>query len=102
MKRNIIVCGCEQLTTDDYLQFIQKCYKAWEIFPVKDVDLIVEYQSGFKSPMLINTETELLYSMELCGMGNDYICQFAETQLGCINYIVANIRNGNIINLIVK
>lgn len=102
MDRDIIVYGSEELSTADYIKFAKKCFEAWNAMPVKDIDLIVEFQSGFKSPTLRNTPYEWIYGMAPCSNSFEKICKFAETELHCLNYIVAKIRNGEVVNIEIK
>ena len=93
MKRNILIYGCEKLTTDDYINFIEQCYKYWQNLPVKDVDLIIEYQDDFEMPTLCNTSDNWIWGMYDIGGSIDDIAHYAETELQCKHYILARIRD---------
>lgn len=94
MYRNIIVQGNNCLTKENYIDFINQCYQAWQFVPVKKVDLIIEYQSDFEERTLRNTYEEYIWGMHGDEPSIDETCEFAETQLHVKKYIIARFRDG--------
>lgn len=96
MKRNIIVSSCLKLSIEDKIQFIEKCYKAWAVFPVKDVDLVVETKFELGARTLQNTNEEKIYGMIENNIPVKNICIFVRNELHCAHYLIARIRNGKV------
>ena len=100
MKRYILIQGSNCLSKENYIEFIKQCYNAWQCTPVKNVDLIIEYQREAldNSLTLKNTEKEWVYGIPYENMSIDEICNFVESELHCDNYLIARIRNRKVIN----
>ena len=96
MIRNILVQGNNCLSKENYIDFIEQCYQAWQCMPVKNVDLIIEYQTNFEEWTLRNTNKEYIWGMEDDKPSIDETCNFAETQLHVKNYIIARFRDGKL------
>lgn len=94
MKRDILVQGNNCLSKENYIDFIEQCYQAWQCVPVKNADLIIEYQADHKECTLRNTNEEYLWGMEDDKPSIYDTCEFAETQLHVKNYIIARFRGG--------
>lgn len=94
MKRDILVQGNDCLTRENYIDFIEQCYQAWQCIPVKNVDLIIEYQADFEEWFLRNTDKEYIWGMQDDNPSIDETCNYAETQLHVKNYIIARFRDG--------
>lgn len=104
MKRNIEIYRYKQLSTDDYIEFAKRAYDEWTIFPVSDVDLIIQYNIEYAHNNCVrisNTETEIIVSAPDINLSNEYLEFIARVQLHCTNFIVAKIRNSKIKNIIV-
>ena len=94
MKRDILVQGNNCLTRENYIDFIEQCYQAWQCVPVKNVDLIIEYLADYEEWTLRNTNEEYLWGMADNEPTIDETCNFAETQLHIKKYIIARFRDG--------
>lgn len=94
MRRDITVQGNNCLTRENYIDFIEQCYQAWQWVPVKNVDLIIEYQVNFKDWFLRNTFMEYIWGMHGDEPTIDETRNFAETQLHVEKYIIARFRDG--------
>ena len=95
MKRKILVSNRNSLTNDDYIDFINQCHKSWEVMPVPNVDLIIEYIDDFKLNTLLNTQNEYIWGW-LPKKTDDEMKKFAEENLGMHRYIIARIRNNKV------
>ena len=95
MKRHIEICRCSKLTMNDYKKFIEECYEFWAIYPVSNVDLIIEYIEDINQSAILNTENEYIMSCPNDDSSLEEICNFAETEidLHCNQYIIARIRD---------
>ena len=107
MKRYITVQGNKQFTTENYEDFVYQCYNTWQIFPVSNVDLIIEYKVEIQETdrrILINTEDMWIYGVSDLLLTLDEMCDYAivNLNLNCKNYIVAKIRNKKIVSMTVR
>lgn len=95
MKRKILVSNCNSLTNDDYIDFINQCYKSWAVTPISNVDLIIEYIDDFELNTLLNTQNEYIWGC-LPERNDDEMKKFAEEDLGIHRYIIAHIRDNEV------
>ena len=94
MKRQIIVSNSDALTNDDYINFIEQCYKSWSVCPTTNLKLIIEYRDNFDLQILWNTQYEYIWGVS-SDMSVSDIKKFVTNNLEmqCKNYIIATIRN---------
>lgn len=94
--RNIRIQGTNGLTKENYIEFINQCYQAWQFVPVKDVDLIVEYQINDNDCALVSNSNKYVWGMHGDNISIYDMMDFAEKELHCEHYIIARIQDSNI------
>ena len=86
----IKIYGDKMLTKSDLILFCKRCYKLWNVFPVSDVDLLIQYHID-KSSILYRSCGDILVS-DLSNLFKNREVLDKTVQ----NYIIAKIRNGNV------